>query len=194
MSDVISAIDKAIAAAQARKAAKESGLAVNTQSAKQPVSRQTRDLEKERTRQEKKIAREVARLAKQEERSSNRVPHMRKVEKAASLLPPLGNAQASFDEITSTFSAAEISALAAHLQHFNRTKATERALTQPVTQGSRVRIISGDRRFVGLTGEVTKAQRIRCYVAISGREKPVYLFTSDVELLVEEEQQVAVNG
>lgn len=193
MSDVISAIDKAIAAAQARKAAKESGLSTGVQNTKQPVSRQTRDAEKERVKQEKKIAREVARLAKQEERNSNRVPHMRKVEKAAALLPQLGNVQATFDEITSSFSAAEIAALAAHLQHFNRTKATERALIQPVTQGSRVRIISGDRRFVGLTGEVTKAQRIRCYVAIPGRDKPVYLFTSDVELLAEA-QPIAVNG
>jgi hypothetical protein len=38
---------------------------------------------------------------------------------------------------------------------------------------------------VGQTGTVSKAQRIRCYVEIPGVNKPVYLFTSDVETISE---------
>ena len=72
--------------------------------------------------------------------------------------------------------------LALHLQHFNRVKATERALGQRVVQGTSVRIVAGDPRFIGLSGTVVKAQRIRCYVEVPGIKKPVYLFTSDVEV------------
>jgi hypothetical protein len=73
--------------------------------------------------------------------------------------------------------------LALHIQHFNRVKATERALDQRVVQGTPVRIIGGDPKFMGMTGTVTKAQRIRCYVTVPGAKREVYLFTSDVEVL-----------
>ena len=89
--------------------------------------------------------------------------------------------QLTFNEVTTNFSAEQITALALHLQHFNRVKATERALNQKIEAGMSVRIIGGDPKYIGMTGTVSKAQRIRCYVEVPGIKKPVYLFTSDVE-------------
>jgi hypothetical protein len=60
-----------------------------------------------------------------------------------------------------------------------------------VEAGNTVTIISGDARYVGKTGTVSKAQRIRCYVEIPGVSKPVYLFTSDVEVMAAAEQAQA---
>jgi hypothetical protein len=34
-----------------------------------------------------------------------------------------------------------------------------------------------------MTGSVTKAQRIRCYVTVPGVKREVYCFTSDIEVL-----------
>lgn len=115
---------------------------------------------------------------------------MRKVQKAAEKMSPLGpSAELLFNEATTNLSAAEIAILGQHLQHFNRVKATERALEQKIVEGASVSIVSGDPRFVGKTGTVVKAQRIRCYVNIEGaNNRPVpgtdangiYFFTSDV--------------
>ena len=89
--------------------------------------------------------------------------------------------QLTFNEVVANFSREQVTALALHLQHFNRVKATERALDQKVVQGMDVRIVGGDPKFVGMTGSVIRSQRIRCYVAIPGVKREVYLFTSDVE-------------
>jgi len=62
-------------------------------------------------------------------------------------------------------------------------QATQRALSQKVAAGDEVRILGGDPRYVGMTGTVSKAQRIRCYVTVGGVNKPIYLFTSDVQVL-----------
>lgn len=182
MSDAINAIDKAIQAAQARKAAK---MGLPTEQTEVRVShpnaeRVVKSAEREAVRLEKKAAREAAKLARQS--SDSRVPHMRKVEKAEARLPQLDDrARLILNEITTNFSAATVAAIAAHLQHFNRVKATERALAQPLKVGTKVKIIAGDQRFIGLEGVVSKSQRIRCYVTVAGRERPIYLFTSDVE-------------
>jgi hypothetical protein len=109
---------------------------------------------------------------------------MKKIETAASKLPTINTAtQRLFDEITTNLSAEQVTALALHLQHFTRTKATERALCQRVVAGAKVRIVGGDPRFIGKFGTVDRAQRIRCYVNVSDAKRPVYLFTSDVEVL-----------
>jgi hypothetical protein len=203
MSDEISAIDKAIQAAQARKAAKAGTSDASEASAtpkaprapkapKEPKRPRLTDEEKaarqaarDAERATKKAEREAARAAKKAARDNERkTPHMSKVEKAASKLPALSEAaQLAVNDITANFGASTVSAIAAHLQHFNRVKATERALSQTISTGDTVRIVSGDSRFIGQTGEVFKAQRIRCYVTVPGAKKPVYLFTSDVELV-----------
>jgi transcription antitermination factor NusG len=94
-------------------------------------------------------------------------------------------AQKFFDEITPNLSAEQVTSLVLHLQHFNRVKATERALNQKLDLGQHVRIIGGPTKYVGMTGTVDRAQRIRCFINIPGVRKPVYLFTSDVELIAE---------
>lgn len=203
MSDNISEIDKAILKAQARKAAKN-GAAEGTDASATPKApkapkapkepkrprltdeeKAARTAAKDAERATKKAEREAARAAKRAAKDAERkTPHMSKVDKAASKLPTLNEqAQIAFNDITANFSASQVSAIAAHLSHFNRVKATERALGQTISTGDTVRIVSGDPRFIGQTGEVFKAQRIRCYVTVAGAKKPVYLFTSDVELV-----------
>lgn len=184
----LSAIDKALAAAKARKAAKDStpppaGDDVQT------VTVQKSDADKALKLAEREARR--AQIAKErEERKAAKAAaqpkgpaHMKKIDRAASKLPGLNDQmQLTFNEVTTNFSAEQITALALHLQHFNRVKATERALGQRVVQGTSVRIVAGDPKFIGLSGTVVKAQRIRCYVEVPGIKKPVYLFTSDVEV------------
>lgn len=195
----LSAIDKALAAAKARKAAKD-GPSADSSPVKEPkVKKETQpDFAKAQRSEALKAAREAAKAQREAERAVRRANkdanpkgpvHMKKVAKAAEKLPPLGSESAEriFNEITVNFGAAVISALALHLQHFNRTKATERALGQKVEAGARVNIVSGDPRYIGMTGTVDRAQRIRCYVNVPGVRKPVYLFTSDVAVLPAEE-------
>ena len=158
--------------------------------------RATRDAEQKVAREAKKVQREQLRAAKKAEReAAKQTPHMSKVDKAAEKLPVLDEQmQALFNELTVNAPRDSIAAFAAHLIHFNRVKATERALTQKVTMGDNVRITGGDARYVGQTGIVTKRQRIRCYVDIEGVKKPVYLFTSDVEVIPAQALDTASNG
>lgn len=196
-STAIMAIDRAIEAARARKSARDgtAGARATPEAPKEPnapkrprltdeekaARKAARDAERAAKRAEREAARAARRAAREAER---RTPHMRKVEKAASRLPPLSaEAEVAFNDITANFSAAMVSAIAAHLTHFNRVKATERALGRTFNAGDVVRIVGGDPRFVGQVGEVFKAQRIRCYVTVPGAKRPVYLFTSDIELV-----------
>ena len=204
----ISAIDQAINAAKARKAIK----AGSTDESGEPTSKPAKapkapkepkvkaepkrprlsDEEKaakvaarDAERATKKAERDIARSAKKAAKAAElKTPHMSKVAKAASKLPVLSAASEElFNDITVNYPADQIAALAAHFTHFNRVKATERALNQKISTGDAVRIVGGDARFLGMTGVVTKAQRIRCYVEVANAKKPVYLFTSDVELV-----------
>jgi hypothetical protein len=135
-------------------------------------------------RAERKTARDAARAEKLAARTANRSPaHMKKVQKAAERLAPLSDAASLiFNEATTNLTAADLTNLALHVQHFNRVKATERALGQKIEAGQTVTVIGGDSRYIGKTGIVAKAQRIRCYVDIAGFSKPAYLFTSDVSV------------
>jgi len=190
----ISAIDKALAAAKARRAAKEAAGALEPSASEARGTAAVAHVAPAFAAQQKKealaLARETARAAREaarEAKRSSRAPkgetHMKKVKRAEERLPSLSEAaQALFNQSTVSLPAAELSALALHIQHYNRARATERAVSAEVKVGTQVRIIGGDPRFVGKTGPITKVQRIRCFVEIPGREKPVYLFTSDVEL------------
>jgi hypothetical protein len=202
----IDAIDRALAAAQARKAAKEAGVsapmkvlnnelnqAVEPKTSKPKATDEdkvARLAQREAERNERKAARDAARAAKTAERENNKKPaHMSKVEKAAEKLAELSEmAKLIFNDATTNLSAADLTTLAAHIQHFNRVKATQRAAETEVKVGVVVEIVSGDPRYIGKTGVVVKAQRIRCYVNIpGGNNRPVpgtdaegvYFFTSD---------------
>ena len=189
----LSAIDKALAAAQARKAAKE-GLSVSEGSdpPKKPKpsaedkasAREAKKQERSARQAQLKTDREARKAAKANDRQAGKPAHMKKVERAAGKLPVLNDQmQLTFNEVTTNFSAEQITALALHLQHFNRVKATERALSQKLESGMQVRIIGGDPKYVGMTGTTSTIRRIRCFVEVPGVKKPVYLFTSDVEVI-----------
>lgn len=179
-------IDAALSEAKARRNARKGDDAEKAPSQKMTAEeRAARDEARAQERAAKKAARDQAREAKRAERDAGRKPaHMLKVEKAASKLPGLGDdAQALFNSATVSLTAEQVVALASHLNHFNRVKATTRALAQKLAEGDQVRIVSGDQRYIGQEGRVVKAQRIRCYVEVPTAKKPVYCFTSDVELV-----------
>lgn len=194
--DKTSAIDRALAAAMARKAARDAGgeaaasptLTLNEKIAKAvPNSKSAaeakaqRQAEREASMSTRKAEREARKAAKAAEEADKRPVHMAKVARAASKLPQLStDASDAFATLTTKLATDQIAALALHLQHHNRVAATQNALTVRMTTGTAVRIVGGDPRFIGKTGVVSKAQRIRCYVAIEGVAKPVYCFTSDV--------------
>lgn len=181
----VDSIDAAIAAAKSGTTASKDKTSRPRLSAEEKLAR---DAARTAEQAEKKANRDAARLAKAEAKKASAKPaHMSKVEKAANKLPSLDDSASSlFGEITVNYTRDQITALAAHLTHFNRMQATERALGQKVKTGDSVRITGGDARFVGKTGTVAKAQRIRCYVTVEGVAKDVYLFTSDVEVLSSE--------
>jgi len=190
----VSNIDKAIANAQARKALRTGNQEAGTASTatKAPAEQKrprlsdeekaAKQAERDAERAQRKTLRTAAREAKLAERSANKQPaHMKKVQKAAERLTSLGQASLLlFNEATTNLPAGELAALAQHIQHFNRVKATERALQQKLEAGTEVTVVSGDQRYVGKVGRVSKVQRIHCYVEIEGLARPAYLFTSDV--------------
>lgn len=194
----VSAIDKAIAAAKNRQATKKAagtteGTTAKVATPKGPKAAKPKMSDEDKAaklaareteRAAKKAERDTARAAKIAERNANRAPaHMKKVAKAAEKLTALGQAaELLFNEATANLPGAELAALATHIQHFNRVKATERALNQELEVGQEVTIVGGDPRFIGKSGTLAKVQRIRCYVTVEGINKPVYLFTSDVSL------------
>lgn len=193
LNNKLSAIDKALAVAKARKVAKETSSAspdAETPSTPPKAKVKLTDQEKAQKLADRaakqaqlKAEREERKAAKAKEKASGKPAHMKKIDRAAGKLPSLtASAQLLFNEATTNFSSEQIAAISLHLQHFNRVKATERALGQKLATGMNVRIVSGDPRFIGMTGTVAKAQRIRCYVTIPGVKKDVYCFTSDVEV------------
>lgn len=204
----LSAIDKALAAAQARKAAKEGtdtapkarpskpkGPKIKVEDVDKNAAKLAKDAVRQARKQQLAIEREARRAAKTAERGEAKTPHMKKIEKAAAALPVMSvTAQAFFGDITTNLSAEQVTSLALHLQHFNRVKATERALKQELEAGQQVRIVGGPTKHVGKIGTVDRAQRIRCFVNIPGVRKPVYLFTSDVEAIAEEMQATGTEG
>jgi len=190
-------IDAAIKSAKEKKGTKP---AKQETEAKRPrltdEEKKARDEQRAKERAEAKAKRDEVRAAKKKEKDLAKQPaHMSKVTKAAERLPELDEtARHLFNEATINLSASDLAALAAHIQHFNRTKATERALNQKVGEGDTVKVISGDPRYIGKTGEVTKAQRIRCYVNVDPSKKPIYLFTSDVEVIKAAPVKAVANG
>lgn len=205
----VSEIDKAIAKAQEKKAKRQAlnGEAVTKpvklKAAAPPKAPKATDEEKLAKRAARKVeadAKAAVRAEARAERKAARAlakatPHMKKIERAASRLPALTDeARLVFNDVTVNFAAADVASIAAHLQHFNRVSATGRAVgaTAP-SVGASVTIVGGDPRYVGKTGVVTKAQRIRCYVEVEGAKKALYLFISDVQV-AQSEVATGTNG
>lgn len=150
----------------------------------------------EAERAERKAKKTEEKAAKVAAKGSTKKPaHMVKLEKAASKLPALTEAaEKEFNFAVANLTAADVAALALHLQHHNRVAATERALNSKIEQGMRVRIVGGDPRHIGKEGTVEKAQRIRAYIVVDGLDKSIYCFTSDVEVVQQNEKSTGTEG
>jgi hypothetical protein len=174
----LSKIEEVIAAARARKAARDGEVLEVPKPKITPEERSERKKQMNEEREQRKQSKV--------QKNKDKAVHMAKIDKAAAKLPPLvGMAETTFTEIIANFSAAQVAAIALHLQHYNRLKSTELAVKSKVETGMSVKIRGGNPRFIGCVGTVVEARRIRCFVDVPGVRKPVYCFTSDVEPFVD---------
>lgn len=186
----MSAIDQAIKAAQARKAKKDSTQSSDSETIANEASKAERKVAREvekHKRDEERAAKKAAKLAakpKKEPKVAKKNPkaHLVKLEKAAASLPKIENKRLVevFASLQTQFDSTELSLLSAHLQYYVRSIATISATNaKKVEVGTKVKIVSGDPRYVGQEGIVNKSQRIRCYVELASG-KVAYCFISDV--------------
>lgn len=178
-------IDKALAAAKARKAAKSDGAPATEGAPKPPRPRLSDEDRKaalakiEQERADRKAAKEKERAEAAAKRAAETQPaHMKKVERAGERLGALSpQAQLIFNEASTNLTAADLATLAEHILHFNRVQATKRALgdASELKVDQLVRIEAGDYpAVVGQIGTVVKVSRIRCYVNVPGaNNRPV---------------------
>ena len=133
--------------------------------------------------------------AKEAAASDKKAAHLKKVSRAASKLPVLSDsAQALLDEVKTNLGRVEQSSLALHIQHFVRLKATEMSAGRRFRNGQKVRIVAGDLNFIGAVGTVESARPLRCFVNVPGAKKPVYVFTSELELVEEQSAATGTEG
>lgn len=151
--------------------------------AKSRAAERTKNRPTAEERAEAKAQRDADRQARKAAKAAQPKPtaHMKKVANAAAKLPGLGTvAQGTFDEAIRTLNTEQITALALHLQHHNRVQATTRATGGvELKVGQVVRITGGDPKYIGMTGAIETLRRIRCFVAVPGAKRPVYIFTSE---------------
>lgn len=176
-------IDAVIAAARARKAAGE--VSSDTVVATDIVEKRPHLSAEERQAKKAEIESDrIRRRAERAEKATQKQVHMKKIDNARSKLPQLNSySQTVFDELVVNLPAEQLTALALHLQHYNRLKATQRAISTTIELGNEVKITGGDPKFIGKVGTITEVRRIRCFVSVPGVKKPVYCFTSDVEVV-----------
>lgn len=203
----LSAIEKALAAAKARKAAKSEGesapvveaapkkapKAPKEKVAKAPnpekvSARAAKAAEREQARRALELLREekrALRLQKRAERAAQAAqrgtPHMKKVNNARAKLPALnGESTKMYDEILSNFSVAQIEALSAHLALGARAKKTESAaVAARLPLGATVRVTGGDPRYIGKVGTVVHSQKLRAKVEVPGLTRLVYIYNGE---------------
>ncbi len=197
LSAIDAATSAALAAARARKAAKSGntteGTTMNPNNAapapkrviKTPEQRIEEAKQREAERAQRKADRQAKREAEKAAKPAAAPAHMKKVEKAAERLPALSeDAKHFFEDAKVALSTNDLIALAAHLQLHCRASATVESSTRKLTEGQQVTITTTDvaayAKFIGKTGTVAKANRVRCYIAVPGVEKLVYLHISDV--------------
>jgi sRNA-binding protein len=183
----VSAIDRALAAAKARKAAAPGGGAAPPDPAPSPAERKAARAAALAEAKAARDARRAARVAAKAAAAAapGRTVHMAKVERARSKCPPLSaEAEALFRSATEGLPSPQLDALAQHLAVAVRTERTTRALrSSPLPAGTRVRIVAGEARFLGATGTVVHARRLRSAVAVDGVRRRVYIYTGEAEAL-----------
>lgn len=206
---MLSAIDRAIGAAKARKAAKEAAglepevtVAPKTKTPRIKVidparaaaraDKDAADLETRRmkfaqldaTRLERRAAREVKSLARAMARGVVIPAHLKKVERAKAKLPQLNEMmQKLVNNIVSSCSLQQIDAMAMHMQlHARAEKTRLAATTGALPIGAAVTIFGGDPRYIGKVGTVVTSQKLRATVAVDGVKKSVYIYTSEAKV------------
>jgi hypothetical protein len=113
--------------------------------------------------------------------------HLAKVEAYGKGLPTPSAAVVELLELARALSTGDMNVLATHIAFDARKRATiiasSNAKACPIKEGDRVKIIaaSGNPRFIGQVGTVTRANRIRIFVQLATVKHPVYLFSSEVE-------------
>ena len=113
--------------------------------------------------------------------------HLAKVEAFGKALPTPSAAVIELLELARALSTGDMNVLATHIAFDARKRATiiasSNAKACPIKEGDRVKIIaaSGNPRFIGQVGTVTRANRIRIFVQLATVKHPVYLFSSEVE-------------
>jgi len=191
----VSAIDRALAAAKARKALQDGvsdsepmqRKAEKSEPKPDAATKAAAKVEKEAQKAAKKAERDAARAArkaaKAEEKRDKKPAHMKKVERALSKLPGLNEpTQLIFNEATCNLSSQQLDALAQHILHHNRQMATVNAMKSEMLRiGDTVRITSGDPKFVGMVGTVVKSRQLRAKVQVPGMDKLIYIFTGQAE-------------
>lgn len=139
-------------------------------------------------------ARKAERAKKKAEKLAayaNRQAFVSKVDKKyAGLAPIPPHLQEIFDGLTA-LPPGDQALLATHLGLHVRREQTIAATQRTLEVGMRVRVISAeDPRNIGLIGTLDEVRRIRCFlVPDSDPTRRVYLFTSDVELISDEEDE-----
>lgn len=192
----ISSIDAALNASAKRQAAKKAGAAPAPGEAapaaaapKRVIKTPEQRIEEAKKREDERAQRKTDRQAKRDEARAAKPAaapaHMKKVEKAAAALPALSaDAQTFFEEAKAALSSNDLIALSAHIQLHCRASATVESSGRKLTEGQAVKITTTDvaayAKFIGKEGTVAKANRVRCYIAVPGVEKLVYLHISDV--------------
>ena len=113
--------------------------------------------------------------------------HLAKVEAYGKALPVASPAVIELLELARALSTGDMNVLATHIAFDARKRATiiasGNAKSRLIKEGDRVKIIaaSGNPRFIGQVGTVTRANRIRIFVQLATVKHPVYLFSSEVE-------------
>lgn len=193
----LNAIERALAAAKARKAARESLdgtssaetlTAAPTPKAPKPPKDEAAEAARAAAKATRDAERAARKAAREAEKSSKSPSHMKKVNRAREKLPPMDDAtQLSFNEVIGSLTALQIATLSQHLEVHNRAEATLRAsASRPLPLGASVRITGGDPKHVGLTGTVVHSQKLRAKVEVAGFKNPIYIYTGEAEVVAEE--------
>ncbi len=145
--------------------------------------------EDKKVKAEEKAEKARIRAEKKAQKEANKPPkHQAKLDRAKAQLPELNDAESHYVErLTSEFPLHQLEKIAAHVNFFVRQEQTKNAVaSEELKVGQTVRIKSGNQKHLGKIGVVSRSQRIRCYVEVPGVDKEIYLFTSDVELVKDE--------
>lgn len=129
-------------------------------------------------------------VIQQKPKPADKAPaHMAKVDKLANQLPELSGDSATLFVALQNLSTADLNCVLAHLNVEIRRRGVmsiashvqEDGSTKGLTVGQRVKIRSGNPKFLGQYGVVEKVARLRCYVRLNGRDRADYFFIADAE-------------